>query len=206
MSRILHISCSPRAGRSFSTRVADEFMKTYREAHPADTAASLDLFTAAIPEFAGPEASAKYAVMAGQEPRDEAARSWVPVIETISHFKTFDKYVLSTAMWNFGIPYRLKQYIDVLVQPGLTFSYSPKTGYTGLVTRKKAVLVLARGGDFSAPGAASLDHQRSYLQQILGFIGISDVQTLTIEPTIGDQAESVTSAAIAQARTMAASF
>lgn len=56
-------------------------------------------------------------------------------------------------MWNFGIPYRLKQYIDILVQPGYTFSYSPEQGYTGLVN-KPAAVVYARGGDYSSKEAA----------------------------------------------------
>ena len=35
-----------------------------------------------------------------------------------------DKYVPAIPMWNFGIPYRLKQNINILVQPGYTFSYN----------------------------------------------------------------------------------
>ena len=58
------------------------------------------------------------------------------------HFKSADKYVFSLPMWNFGIPYKLKHFIDVLVQPGLTFSFSPETGYKGLVTGKPAVVDL----------------------------------------------------------------
>ena len=55
----------------------------------------------------------------------------------IERFKGADKYLFSLPMWNFGIPYKLKHYIDVLVQPTYTFSFSPKEGYKGLVTRKE---------------------------------------------------------------------
>lgn len=206
MSRVLHIACSPRGQRSYSTRVAQEFVEAYRTAHPDDGVEVLDLFTAKIPEFRAPEASAKYAVLSGQSPRDEAATAWAAVIETIEHFKSFDKYVVSSAMWNFSLPYRLKQYIDVLVQPGLTFSYSPRTGYTGLVTGKKATLVLARGGAYSDPGSASLDHQKSYLEMILGFIGITDVRTVVVEPTMSDQIERIFVGRVEQARSLAATF
>ena len=88
--------------------------------------------------------------MAGQKPRDEAEAAWQAVIKTINHFKGFDKYVLSSPMWNFGVPYRLKQYIDVIVQPSLTVSYSPEKGYAGLVVGKPLVLILARGGVYQA--------------------------------------------------------
>ena len=206
MSRVLHISCSPRGDRSYSTRVAREFVSAYRDAHPDDEIDSLDLFTHDIPDFRAPEAAAKYAVLSGQEPRDEAARAWRPVIDTIRSFMSYDKYVLSTAMWNFSIPYRLKQYIDVLVQPGLTFSFSPATGYTGLVTGKRVALVLARGGAYGEPASAALDFQKAYLQLILGFIGITDVQSIVVEPTLGPEAEKATSTAVSQARAIAAAF
>ena len=135
MASLLHLIASPRP-ESYSTRVANEFTAAYRQTHPADRVEQLDLFRAEIPPFLAPAAKAKYAVMGGQAPKDEAEAAWAGVIKTIVHFKGFDKYVLSSAMWNFGIPYRLKQYIDVIVQPGLSFAYSPDKGYTGLVVGK----------------------------------------------------------------------
>ena len=56
----------------------------------------------------------------------------------IEQFVNADKFLLAIPMWNFGIPYRLKQYLDVILQPGYTFSFSPETGYSGLVTGKPA--------------------------------------------------------------------
>ena len=35
-------------------------------------------------------------------------------------------------MWNFGIPYKLKQWIDVITQPGLAFRFDPAQGYLPL--------------------------------------------------------------------------
>ena len=61
-------------------------------------------------------------------------------------FKSADKYLVSLPMWNFSIPYKLKQYIDLLVHRGLTFSFTPEGGYKGLVTGKPLVAVYARGG------------------------------------------------------------
>ena len=55
--------------------------------------------------------------MHGQESSEDELRAWTRVEDVIADFKAADKYVLSVPMWNFGIPYRLKQYFDVLVQP-----------------------------------------------------------------------------------------
>ena len=51
-------------------------------------------------------------------------------------------------MWNFGIPYKLKQYIDLIVQPGLTFSFDPARGYSPLLKTRPTLVILASGGDF----------------------------------------------------------
>ena len=135
MASVLHILASPRV-ESYSTRVAKAFLDSYRQARPGDRVEVLDLHKADIPPFQAPQAKAKYAVMAGQTPRGDAEAAWLPVIKTIEHFKKFDGYVLSCPMWNFSIPYRLKQYIDAIVQPSLTVSYSADKGYTGLVSGK----------------------------------------------------------------------
>jgi len=116
-------------------------------------------------------------------PPERAA--WAPVEQLINHFTGFDKYLFSIPMWNFGIPYILKHYIDLLVQPGHTFSYTPEEGYRGLVTGKPATIIYARGGSYelSTPMEV-LDHQRAYMETILGFIGFTDIRSIIIEPTL----------------------
>jgi FMN-dependent NADH-azoreductase len=87
-------------------------------------------------------------------------------------------------MWNFSIPYKLKHYIDLLVHRGLTFSFTPEEGYKGLVTGKPLVAVYARGGAYRpGSGAESWDQQTPYLRHILGFIGLTDIREIFVEPT-----------------------
>ena len=83
-------------------------------------------------------------------------------------------------MHNFGIPSSLKAWIDHIVRPGRTFSYSEK-GPQGLVTGKKVVLVLARGGIYSAGPMQATDFQEPYLRAVLGFIGLTDVEVVRVE-------------------------
>jgi FMN-dependent NADH-azoreductase len=209
MSKLLHILASPRV-ESYSTRVAKAFLDTYRQARPDDRVEVLDLFKADIPPFHAPQAKAKYAVTAGQTPRNEAEAAWQPIIKTINHFKGFDKYVLSSPMWNFSIPYLLKQYIDVLVQPSLTVTYSPDKGYTGLITGKPLMLILARGGEYQTGNPLeTFDFQESYLRSIFGFIGFTDIRAIHIQGTLQhkpEQIEADTAKAIAEASDAAMEF
>jgi FMN-dependent NADH-azoreductase len=91
-----------------------------------------------------------------------------------------DLLVMATPMWNFGIPSMLKAWLDLVVRPGRTFRYSDG-GVLGLAKDKKAILVLASGGVFTEGPWRTWDFVEPYLRQILGFIGIVDVQTVRVE-------------------------
>jgi hypothetical protein len=87
-------------------------------------------------------------------------------------------------MWNFGIPYALKYDIDCIVQPGYVFQYNESGIPVPMVHGKKMVCVTARGGDYSATtGMHVLDFQEPYLKSIFGFIGITDTEFITVQPT-----------------------
>jgi FMN-dependent NADH-azoreductase len=185
MSKLLHIEASPRGQRSASVTVAQYFIEAYKAKHPNDTVETLDLWHASLPEFDGATIDAKYALMHGQAHTPEQQQAWQAVTKVAEHFKSADKYLFSLPMWNFGIPYKLKQFIDVLVQPGLAFSFSPETGYKGLVTGKPAVAIYARGGAYGpGTGMEAYDAQSTYLKQVLGFIGFTDIKEIYVEPTM----------------------
>ncbi len=209
MARILHIEASPRSRTSYSSQVARAFLESCQQARPADRVDTLNVFTARLPAFDAPAAEAKYAVMGGQAPAGPAERKWRDVLRVIDRFRGADKFVFSVPMWNFGLPYRLKQYLDVIVQPGLTFQYDAGR-YLGLVTGRPALLILARGSAYGAGSpAAAMDLQRPYLEMILRFIGFENIHTLIVEPTAAggpEAAQRALDAACAEARRLAATF
>ncbi len=201
MSKVLHIKASPRGMNSDSTKVAEAFLEAFLKSHRNFGSEELDLFREKLPPFEAPAAAAKYAVLGGSEPKGPDALAWKAVIEVIDRFKSADLLLLSSPMWNFGIPYRLKHYIDLLVQPGLTFTYGPE-GYKGLVTGRPAVLILSRGGSY-APGDA-MDFQKRYLEAVLGFIGFSDIRSVLIEATLsGADNVQIVAKAVTEARNLA---
>lgn len=82
-------------------------------------------------------------------------------------------------MWNFGVPYRLKHWIDLVVQAGHTFGFDPSRGYFGLLTGRPLQLLLATGGDYSTPPMDAYDVHATYLSNIFGFMGYTDIRTVT---------------------------
>jgi len=209
MSTLLNIQASPRGERSYSISVADAFIKSYRQANPADEIATLNLFTKELPPFDGLALQAKYAILHGSDHTEEELAAWRAVEDIIAEFKSADKFVMAVPMWNFLIPYRLKHYIDILVQPTYTFRVTPEGGYEGLIPDKPVFIAYSRGGAYP-PGTASeaFDFQTKYLEFILGYMGLRDVRKVIVEPTLGgpDVAKEKQQAAIAAAEEMAKSF
>lgn len=208
MAKLLYIESSPRKERSKSIAVAKGFLEKYKETHPDDEIITLDLWAAELPEFDGYTIDAKYQVLHGQNFDEEQQEAWQAVIEVCNEFKSADKYVISLPMWNFGIPYKLKHYIDVLTQPGQTFSYSPDTGYSGLVTGKPVAVVYARGGAYGNEQSKGMDLQKGYMDLLLGFIGFTDIHSVLVEPTLADPQDVAKTEAngIADAQAIAAAF
>ena len=209
MSRLLYIQASPRIDRSYSIAVAEAFVSAYKQANPKDEVITMNLFKKDLPAFDGLTVQAKYTILHGLKHTAEELAAWKKVEEIIAEFKSADKYVMAVPMWNFGIPYRLKQYVDILVQPTYTFSFSPKEGYKGLVLGKPVFVSYSRGGAYEQGSAAeAFDLQTKYLQLILGFIGFTDIRTLIVEPTLAgpDVAKQKRDGAIAKAKEMAKAF
>ena len=185
MSRLLYIQASPRGQRSHSVAVADAFIEAYEQKHPDDEIVILNVFDAPIPNFDGLAVQAKYTILHGKPHSQAEQEVWKDVEQVIEQFTSADKYVLAVPMWNFSIPYRLKQYIDLLVQPGYTFSYSEDTGYQGLVSGKPILVVFARGGEYPpGSGVEGFDMQTKYIELIFGFMGFKDIRSVFVEPTL----------------------
>jgi len=185
MNKLLYIQASPQGKLSFSIKVADAFIKAYRARYPGDKIEKVNVFNEDLPPLDGFALSCKYKVLHGLEPSPDEKKAWKVVEKFISRFKSADKYVMAVPMWNFGIPYRLKQYLDVIVQPGYTFSFDPEKGYSGLVTGKPVLVVYARGGDYpEGTGGETLDFQKRYMDVILGFMGFTDIRSGVVQPTL----------------------
>lgn len=208
MARLFYIESSPRKARSKSIAVAKAFLDAYRSEHPDDEIVTLDLWEKTIPEFDGFTIDAKYQVLHGEGFTSEQEQAWQAVVALCNEFKSADKYVLSLPMWNFSIPYKLKHYIDVIAQPGQTFSFDPATGYSGLVTGKPLVVIYARGGAYSSDEMKGIDFQKGYLDFMFGFLGFQNVQSLLVEPTLGNPEEvrRLEAERIEQAQLLAAAF
>lgn len=185
MPKLLHISASPRGEQSESLAIARTFLDAFRDTHPGVTVEELDLWDGTLPPFGPDAAEAKMTIFAGAEPQGAAAGAWAAATATFRRFDDADLYLFSVPMWNHGVPYILKQFIDVVSQPGLVFGFDPATGYTGLLTGRKAAVIYTSAvyGDDRGP-AFGADFQAPYFGDWLRWAGITDVSEIQFRPNL----------------------
>jgi FMN-dependent NADH-azoreductase len=183
--KLFHLRCSPRAA-SESSAAADAFVTRFREARPSWDIDVMDIWRETLPEFGTDALEAKYARLSGRAFSD-AQRNAFAVLERMAvRFALADRVLISTPMWNFGIPYKLKQWFDLIVQPDLTFRFDPAQGYLPLLTNRPTIVILASGSDYvTGMNRGRIDMASPYLREILRFIGISDVRFALVGPTAG---------------------
>ncbi|MGI5239201.1 FMN-dependent NADH-azoreductase [Dactylosporangium sp. CA-139066] len=208
MTKLLHISASPRGERSESLALARTFLQAYGELHPEDEIVEWDLWDGTLPEFGPAAAAAKMDVFAGVEPTGAAAAAWRAAGDTFRRFADADKYLFSVPMWNAGVPYIMKQFIDVVSQPGLVFSFDGERGYTGLVTSRRAAVLYTSAvyGEGRGPSFGS-DFQAPYFDDWLRWAGITDIAEVTFRPNLATtEVESRRARAHAEAVEVAKTF
>lgn len=182
MRRLLHIIATPRQGDSRTLRVSGSFMGSFAKKHPECVIDELDLFKEKLPELTAKRVDGKYSLLSGKELSEEARAAWNEIIGHIDRFMAADAYLISCPMWNFGIPYNLKQYIDIITQPKYLFRYTDK-GPEGLVKNRKMLVVTSRGGDYSQGSPArKYDLQEPYLRTVFGFVGLTDIIFINAQP------------------------
>jgi FMN-dependent NADH-azoreductase len=185
MSTLLHITASPKGTDSDSHALAEAFLTSYLAAHPEVTVDHFELFDGTLPAFGRRAAEAKMAVWGGGQPSAEQQREWDEARKVFDRFSAADAYLFTVPMWNSGIPYVLKQFIDVISQPGWLFTFTPEAGYQGIVEGKKAAAIYTSGVySDGVPIQYGADFHASFFNDWLRFAGITDVTQVRWQPTI----------------------
>lgn len=173
MSKVLVLKSSILADYSQSSLLADYYAEN--AIAKGDTVTVRDLAANPIPVLDGELVGALRPSDAALTERQQQALALSD--ELIAELQAHDVIVLAAPMYNFNISTQLKTYFDLIARAGVTFRYT-ETGPEGLVTGKKAIVLSTRGGIHKD---TPTDLVTPYLALFLGFIGITDVQTILAE-------------------------
>lgn len=173
--RILQINASARSAGSNSTRLADGIVARLLAKHPEALVELRDLARDPHPVI---DEAALGALFTPAEQRTPAQAARVALDDAlIAQLQAADVVVLGVPMYNLNAPVQFKTWIDAIARAGVTFRYTEK-GPEGLVKGKKVYVALARGGIYRD---TPIDAQVPYLKNVLGFLGMTDVEFIYAE-------------------------
>ncbi len=191
MKNLLQINSSIFSIGGQSSRLAERFVASWREANPGATVTVRDLAREPVPHLD----AARFAAFIAK-PEERSAEQQETVKESdalIAELKAADVLVLGLPLYNLGLPSTLKAYFDHVGRAGHTFKYT-ENGPVGLLSGKKAYVFAARGGLYEG---TPLDTQTGYVRDFLGFMGITDVEFIYAEGlAIGEESRNASLARV----------
>ncbi|MDH3630143.1 MAG: NAD(P)H-dependent oxidoreductase [Gammaproteobacteria bacterium] len=167
-NRILQLDASANPAGASSKRLGDYLLEQLKQVNPAGEMKVRDL-NQDLSFIDSSWIAANFSAPDDRKPAQSAHLAFSD--QLIEELKWADHIVLTTPMYNFGVPATLKAWIDLVCRAGVTFRYGPN-GPQGLLEGKHADIIITTGG---VPLASPVDFVSGYLKQVFSFIGIDDV-------------------------------
>jgi FMN-dependent NADH-azoreductase len=148
---ILHLNASINGENSASRAISGSIVDQLRASYPNARVIHRDLVTDPLPHLT---------LEAFADP------------SVVDEFLDADTVVIGAPMYNFTLPSQLKAWLDRILVAGKTFAYG-ENGPRGLVTGKRVIIALARGGFYNEGSpSADFEYLETYLRSVFSFIGI----------------------------------
>ena len=164
--KLLHLDSSILGPQSASRELSAAVVARWQREMPGLAVVHRDLAADPLPHLSGASLA--------QADADEAALA----ATVMDEFLQADVIVVGAPMYNFGIPSQLKAWIDRVAVAGKTFRYTAD-GPQGLAGGKRVVVAASYGGFHAAD--ASRNFVEPYLRFVFGFLGIDDIEFVTVE-------------------------
>jgi len=205
---LLRIDSSARHDGSVSRRITDQLVGGLIKAHPGLQVSIRDLAAETLP--AVDEHWVRANNTAPEERTEQHKRTLAVSDVLIEEVMAAGILVLGVPIYNFTVPAAFKLWIDQICRARKTFRYG-EAGPVGLLEGKRAYVVATSGG---TPVGSAIDYATGYVRHVLGFIGIKDVEFVTVDRLMfegeakikaaSEKVDALLSAALADAQTAAA--
>ncbi|MFJ7649559.1 FMN-dependent NADH-azoreductase [Lysinibacillus sp. NPDC097279] len=161
-----------------STKMYDTFMESLQDVNVT----TFDVYAEDMPYFGQDLFNAFGKVQSGEELTDIESRILAAKQKAMDALTAADLVVFAFPLWNLTIPATLQTFIDYVYQAGFTFKYDENGQLVGLMTDKKAIILNARGGYYSAPEAQPMEMSVNYIKNVVGGVfGMEIINEVIIE-------------------------
>jgi FMN-dependent NADH-azoreductase len=176
MPNILFVETSPRAGKSISSKYAQQLLQIMDSKLGSSNITSIDL-NSLSPDFVD-----QHWLEWNYGDRDnmtEEGKTKMQENEIYSdQILNTDYIVISTPIYNFSVPALLKAWMDHLSIPRKTFKFQDGKQF-GLVSNiKKVIVVSSSGQDLKSMATEGKDYFSGLLKTFFGSLGVRDVEIL----------------------------
>lgn len=195
MPYVLRLDSSAWGESSHTRELADFFQQTWLQKYPDDQITVRDVTQPMVPHV---DEVVLKGFQTPVEARTEAMREAVDFAMTlIAELKQADVLLISAPMYNLTIPSSLKAWVDQIVRAGETFAMDDKGNFWGLLTTPAAFVLSTCGGQGYQDGGpmAKLNFVEPYMQELLGFLGVKDIQFFMAEGMMAGPEERATTVA-----------
>lgn len=199
MSTLLRIDSSSRTTGSHSSRLADQVVTAWQRAHPGGRVRQRHLARAPIPQISQETITGFYTPPEAMT--DDLRAATALSDQLIGELQAAETLLLAVPIYNFSVPAALKAWIDQVTRIGHTFAYE-NGAFSGLVATRRAIVVCAYGAEGYLVGEpfAQANFLEPYLRFLLAFLGIEEVEVVSIQATTAEETTVVAHAAEAEAR------
>lgn len=174
MTKLLVVESSPRGDYSISRHMTRRFVAGWRAAHLEGEVVERDLMETDLPFVTAPWLQAYFTPVEQHSPDMKEALRLSDAL--VGELLAANHVVIATPVYNYNVPAALKAWVDHIVRKGLTLGFDG----SGLLTGKKATVLLASGGVYTEGSPIrDRDIATQYLRLILKVIGITDVTFVT---------------------------
>jgi len=210
---ILHLDASPRAARSLSRRLSQQFVDAWRAHGPHDRVIRRDLAADPPPHVTEAWIAAAFTPADQRDTAMREALAWSDV--AIAEIEAADLIVMGTPMYNYGMPSALKAWFDQVIRVGRTFTFDLRRGdwpIEPILAGKRLVVLSARGEFGFMPGGvrAGRNQLDPHIATCAPFLGVAEdaLHTIAVEyQEFGDERHAVSlAAAEAEAGALAAAL
>jgi len=104
-----------------------------------------------------------------------------PVLVAAHNMNLVDMVIISTPMWNYSVPYVLKQYMDIVVQPGINFRDENQSSLDHL--RGRRLICFSSAGAFFDDNSSRKDYMNPLISQVFRLMGFDKQEFIFVQGT-----------------------
>ncbi len=184
MPKLLRIDASARSSRSLSRALGNRFISEWLRRNPGDEVILRDIGKTPPPAIS--EAWIAAAFTPPERRSLDQAKALAVSDDLIAELRRADLIVVTTPMYNYGMPSALKAWVDQVVRVNETFTFDLGRGDHPLepVFTGKTMVMLTASGEFgfSAGGIRQdMDHLVPHLNTVSKYLGVTDSHHIGIE-------------------------